>query len=348
MIRVLIVDDSKVIQEFLYHILTSDPEIQVIGTANSGEEALQMVVMTEPDVITMDIHMPGMDGYESTRKIMEKLPTPIVIVSGSPTIKDEVNIFRSLEAGAMAIVHRPSGLQAPDYESSRDELIQSVKNMSQIRITKLFPSARMAKTEESSFELPLDDYLKKIEIVAIGGSTGGQMALQKILSGLPDKLPVPVLIVQKIAAGFTRVFMEWLSITSGIKLKLAVHDETVLPGVGYIAPDHTYMEISKTRRIILSRIPLGAEFTTSINLLFNSVANFYGGEAFGVLLSGQGRDGASGLKKMKNRGAITMVQNESSSIVFEMPGEAVRIGASDLLLSPEVIAGVLAKTGKKW
>jgi two-component system chemotaxis response regulator CheB len=347
MIRLLIVDDAKVIQEYLYHIFSSDSEIQIVGVASSGNEALELVKLHEPDVITMDIHMPGMDGYETTYKIMNDFPTPIVIVSGSLTIRDEVNIFKSLEAGALAVVQRPEGIGNPKSETSVNELIRTVKLMSKVKITRLFQPNRKIQIEEKeqfSFVPPFQNYLKRIEVIAIGASTGGPIALQKILSRLPGDLPVPVLIVQHISAGFARALTEWLSITSGIKLKLAVNGETIIDGTGYIAPDHYHMEVGPGRKIRLNSKGAETAIKPSINNLFRSVAQIYGLNAFGVLLTGIGNDGAEALKYMK--GALTLVQDEGSSIVFDLPGEALKIGAADLSFSPERIADFLAKTGK--
>jgi two-component system chemotaxis response regulator CheB len=347
MIRVLIVDDSKVIQDFLYHLLSSDPDIQVVGVANSGNEAIELTKLNNPDVITMDIHMPGIDGFEATRLIMATVPTPIVIVSGSFTIKEEANIFRALEAGALAVVHRPPGFENPQFAESRKELIQTVKLMSKVKITKLFKLTDKEQTGQLGVVHPFGNYLKRIEVIAIGAATGGPMALQGIISRLPGDLPVPLLIVQRIAAGFSKPFREWLAATAGIELKMAAEGEELLAGYGYIAPDHFHMGLSKGGRISLSDKPHERGLRPSINWLFRSVAQSFGLNAFGVLLSGNGKDGAEGLKAMKDVGALTLVQNEESSVVFDMPGEALRIGAADLSLSPESIADILSKSGTK-
>jgi two-component system, chemotaxis family, protein-glutamate methylesterase/glutaminase len=347
MIRVLIVDDSKVIQEFLSHLLNYDPEIMVIGIANSGNEAIELVRILEPDVITMDIHMPGLNGYETTKRIMETFPIPIVIVSGSPTIKEDANVFRSLEAGALAVVHRPPGFEHPLYSDLRKELIQTVKQMSKVKITTLPPINKRAQNESGEFAKPFEKYLRRIQIVAIGASIGGPIAIQKILCKLPADLPVPVLIVQHISAGFAKTFMNWLSLTSGIKLKLAEHGETILAGVGYIAPDHFQMGITSENKINLSDGAPENESKPSVGFLFRSVAETFWMNALGVLLSGMGNDGAEALKVMKDKGALTIVQNEESSVVFSMPGEALRIGAAELSFSPERIAEIIAKSGSK-
>ena len=347
MIKVLIVDDSKVIQDFLYHLLSSDSEIQVVAVASSGNEAIDLVRINKPDVITMDIHMPGMDGYQATRTIMETVPTPIVIVSGSLTIREEANIFRALEAGALAVVHRPPGFEHSQFEESRKELIQTVKLMSKVKIVNLFKKGGKEPEEPHLMVQPMGNYLKRIEIIAIGAATGGQIALQKILSKLPADFQIPVVIVQHISAGFTKALREWLSQTSGIELKLAEEGEPLAAGVGYIAPDHFHMGITRGKHINLTNKPLERGLRPSVNYLFRSVAQAIGSNAFGVLLSGLGTDGAEALKTMKDKGAFTVVQNEESSIAFGMPGEALRIGAADLSLSPERIAEILAKAGTK-
>jgi two-component system chemotaxis response regulator CheB len=347
MIRVLIVDDSKVIQDYLYHLLTSDPEIQVIAVAASGPEAIELTRFHEPDVITMDIHMAGMDGYEATRKIMETSPTPIVIVSGSLTIRDEANVFKSLEAGAIAVVQRPPGFENPEYLASRNELIQTIKTLSRIRLTKLFPPVRSEQNTPFRLVHPHENYLNRIRVIAIGASTGGPIALQKILSRLPANMLVPILIVQLIAPGFKKAFISWLSLTSGIKLKIAEEGEELINGIAYLAPDHLHMGITAGKKIKLSNNPANHAVRPSINHLFRSVAQVYGPDAFGVLLTGAGNDGVDALKVMKEKGAVTMVQNEESSVGFEMPGEAIRTGAADMALSLEGIAEILIKTGSK-
>jgi two-component system chemotaxis response regulator CheB len=347
MIKVLIVDDSKVIQEFLAHLLSSDPDIQVVGFANSGYEAIELVKIKKPDVITMDIHMPGMDGYEATRKIMETYPTPIVIVSGSSNKKEVTNTFRLLEVGALAVVIRPPGFEHPHFATSRKELIQTVKLMSEVKVVRLFPRSRKEQIKPLRSVQTFENDLKRIQVIAIGASTGGPMALQLILSRLPADLPVPVLIVQHIAAGFVKGFLEWLSATSGIKLKIAEDREPISAGTGYIAPDNFHMGISRGSKIDLSNQPPENGLKPSASYLFRSVAQYFGPNALGVLLTGMGKDGAYELKAMKDKGALTLVQNEESSVVFGMPGEALRIGAADQALSPEKIAEILAKSGSK-
>ena len=347
MIKVLIVDDSKVIQEFLAHLLSSDPEIKVVGIANSGYEAIELASLRKPDVITMDIHMPGMDGYEATRTIMETVPTPIVIVSGSSNKKEVTNTFKLLDAGALAVVIRPPGFEHPHFAASRKELIQTVKLMSEVKVVRLFPRSRKEQKKPTVLVQTFANDLKRIQLIAIGASTGGPMALQIILSRLPADLPVPVLIVQHIAKGFVNGFREWLSATSGIKLKIAEDGELVSAGIGYIAPDCFQMGIRKEGKIMLNDQPPENGLRPSVSYLFRSVAQSMGPNAMGVLLTGMGKDGADELKTMKEMGAYTLVQNAESSVVFGMPAEALRIGAADQALSPEKIAEIMAKAGSK-
>lgn len=347
MVKILIVDDSMVVQEFLTYLFSFDPDIKVVGIASSGSEAIELVRLKKPDIITMDIHMPGMDGYEATRIIMETFPTPIVIVSGSSNPKEMANTYRALEAGALAFVHRPPGLENPQFPTFRNELIQTVKLMSEVKVVKLLPRSRKEQINILRLGKTFENDVRSIQVIAIGASMGGPIVLQKILSRLPKDLPVPVLIVQHIAAGFVKGFQEWLSITSGIKLKIAEDGEQISPGIGYIAPDEFHLGVSPGRKISLSNQPPENGLKPSVNYLFRSVSQVFGRCALGVLLTGMGKDGAAELKAMKDKGALTIVQNEESSVIFGMPGEALRIGASDHALFPESIAEILSISGSR-
>jgi two-component system chemotaxis response regulator CheB len=341
-IRVLIVEDTRTVAEFLAHILASDPRIQVVGVAVDGEAAVETAQQLRPDVITMDVHMPKMNGFEATRRIMELCPTPIVIVCGAVTT-DEVAInFHAMEAGALAVVARPSGPGHERHEATVKELVSTVKLMSEVRVVKRWPRHRTPVVVHS----PAPPEIRKtgaIEVIAIGASTGGPLALQTILTGLPKDFPFPLLIVQHMTPGFVQGFVEWLGRASGFAVRIAVNGEPILPGQAYIAPDDVHMGVRSDRRILLAREPRRTVngLCPSVSFLFGSVAQVFGANAVGVLLTGMGRDGVDELKLLKDVGAITMAQDESSSVVHGMPGEAIQIGAAQHILPPQAIARTL-------
>ena len=347
MIKVLIVDDSKVIQEFLKHLLASDPDIEVVGVGGSGNEAIELVRKLNPDIITMGIKMHGMDGYETSRIIMETVPTPIVLLKETEKVIETDDSHKYLEAGALAVILSPALFELSQFTNFRKELIQTVKLMSEIKVVKLYPRDKKGIIKPVHFEQTFESDLKRIKVIAIGASTGGPLALQLILSRLTKDLPVPVLIVQHIAPGFVKVFQKMLSATSGIKLKIAEDGERISAGIGYIAPDNFHMGVTSESKIILSNKPPENGSRPSVSYLFRSVAKTYGANALGVLLTGMGKDGADELKDMRDKGAITVVQNEGSSVVFGMPGEALRLGASNNALTPEKIAEIISKSGLK-
>lgn len=347
MIKVLIVEDSPVAQEFLIYILTSDPALQVVGVAQNGVEALEAVGRLRPDVITMDIHMPIMNGFDATRRIMETAPTPIVIVSGSMAATEVTYAFRAMEAGALAVVARPPGMNHDAFEAAARELIQTVKLMSEIKVVKRIRRTVRAGMPAPSPVMQATGPDVRIQVVAIGASTGGPPVLQKILSALPPDFPAPVLIVQHIAQGFVQGFAEWLSGTSRFPVHLASQGESPLPGHAYIPPEDLHMGVSRGPHILLSDQPPENGLRPSVDFLFRTIAQVVGPRAVGVLLTGMGRDGANELKAMKEKGAITIAQDEESCVVFGMPGEAIKIDAATHVLSPEDIAAALAALAGK-
>lgn len=345
MIKVLVAEDSPVVREFLVHILGSDPDIRVIGTANDGEEALDAVQRYRPDVITMDIHMPKMDGLEATRRIMETYPTPIVVVSGSTDPHENTMTFRAMEAGALAVLRRPNGIGHPDYEGSAKELVQTVKLMSEVKVVRRWPQARRVPHLPATAK-PATGEAAIIKVIAIGASTGGPPVLQTILAMLSRDLPVPVVIVQHMASGFIAAFVEWLAQSSGLPVHVATHGEYLVPGHAYVAPDEFQMKIEHGGRVALARDEPESGLRPSVSYLFRSLAEVYGGNVVAGLLTGMGRDGAEELRLLKEKGAVTFAQDKESSVVHGMPGEAIRLNAATYVLAPDKIAAVLANLAR--
>jgi two-component system chemotaxis response regulator CheB len=350
MIRVLVVEDSPTVREFLLQILCSDPAIEVVGTAETGEEALEAVERFRPDIITMDIHMPRMNGFDATRRIMETHPTPIVIVSGAADATDTAKAFRAIESGALAVLSKPAGLGHPEHDQTKAELVRTVKLMSEVKVVKRWPRYRPPEeVPETSLcnGIRLQATQSQPRIVAIGASTGGPPVLQTILAALPKNFPIPVLIVQHIAAGFTKGLVEWLAQSSSLPVHLPTHGQVVLPGHVYVAPDGLHMAVGADGHVQLRSDEPENGLRPSVACLFRSVAKAYGPSAVGVLLTGMGKDGAWELKLMKEQGAMTIAQDRETSVVHGMPGEAIRLGGATYVLPPEKIRLALASLATK-
>lgn len=338
MFKVLVVEDSRVAREFIVHILNASPGIRVIGTASNGEEALEAVQRLQPDVITMDIHMPGVDGLETTRRIMETHPTPIVIVSSSVNSHDVAMTFRATEAGALAALPLPV-----DSDRAR-ELVQTVGLMAEVKVVRRWPRIPRNKPAAQPVEAELARIAPaEVRVVALGASTGGPPVLRAILAGLPGNFPVPLLIVQHMSSGFSQGFVEWLSQSSALPIRLAVHGEHILPAHVYVAPDEFQMKMKSGGRIALLRDEHENGMRPSVSCLFRSVAEVYGCHAVAGLLTGMGRDGADELKLLREKGAVTFAQDKESSVVHGMPGEAIKLDAAMFVVAPQEIVPLLTK-----
>lgn len=342
-IRVLIVEDSRVVAEFLTQVLSADQAIQVVGLATDGEQAVELARRTRPDVITMDIHLPKVNGYEATRKIMETCPVPIVIVSGSVSVTEVAVTFLAIEAGAVAVLRRPDVADAADGGTAVKELVDTVKLMSEVKVVRRWPRAKSNSGPHAMQKPEIVKLPYAVQAVAIGASTGGPLALQILLARLPKDFAVPLLLVQHMAPGFAQGFVEWLASSSGYSVRVAKEGEALLPGHAYLAPDDFHMGVRPDRRIFLSRAGREHGVRPSISFLFRSVEQVFGSGAVGVLLTGMGKDGARELKDLRNSGAITIAQDENSSVIHGMPGEAIQIGAARHVLPPEAIAETLAE-----
>ncbi len=339
MIRVLIVDDSAVLRQSTKFILESDPELAVVGQASNGAEAITQAAMLKPDVITMDIRMPKVDGLEAIREIMAEHPTPIVVVTGVDLERDSGVSAQATKLGAVSFLKRPDGIASSDYKNFAARLIRQVKSMSSVKVVHRTRSLGSSSANwnaagdlatkgriPGASTLP-DITPTKTEIVAIGSSTGGPAALYKILSGMPKDFALPIVLVQHISFGFVEGLASWLNDASPLHVRVAKPGDRLEPGNAYIAPDDRHLVVDRFNKIGLSdSAPVGGH-RPAVTTLFQSVAQSYGSAALAVILTGMGSDGALGMKTLCDAGAVTIAQDQASCVVFGMPKEAIALGA---------------------
>lgn len=336
-IRVLIVDDSLVAREMLAQILATDNEIEVVGMARDGVEAVDAVAHLKPSLVTMDIHMPKMDGLAAIEQIMAYNPTPILVVSSSVHGEGMGRAFDALQIGALEVIKKPEPRDWADLERIGREVIKRVKVLSKVRVITHIKGRHRVVAEPSG---PVHVHHAKPgtrSIVAVGSSTGGPSALLNLLGRLPGDFEVPVVIAQHIADGFVPGLVSWLD--SGCKLRVveASHGDSVEPGAAYLAPTGRNLEMDGyTMRFCEPQS--GQLYIPSADTLFASVAASFGRSAVGVILTGMGADGAEGLRRMHDRGAATIAQDENTSTVFGMPKAAIDVGAADTVLPIHDIA----------
>ncbi len=342
MTNLLIVEDSPVVQQLLKEIFGSDGDIRVVGIASAAEEGLELLSRLKPDVITMDIQLPGMDGLQATRRIMETNPVPIIIVTANWVQTEVEKTFHALEAGAVAIIQKPCGPGHPDFQNMAENLIKTVKLMAGVKLVKRWscrrtaPAAPAEPTAES-----FATSVRTIDVVALGASTGGPPVIKTILSGLASDFPIPLLVVQHMAVGFQEGMVRWLQHDTGFPISIARAGELICSRHAYLAPDGFHLGVEPNGRIIFSRDAPEHGLRPSVSFLFRSVASNYGSRSAGVLLTGMGEDGARELKMMRERGAQTIVQDGKSAVVDGMPGKARELGAAIHVLPPEKIAAFL-------
>ncbi len=345
-IRVLIVEDSFTVREYLKHIINSDPGLEVVGVAKDGEEGVKLAKLKRPDLVTMDIHMPKMDGFEATRRIMEECPVPIVVVTSSWDPGSVENSFRAIDAGALVALEKPPGLGHPKSEKLVAKLVQTIKTMSEVRVVRRSrPRMKPGGAPAISPEAGPAVARQRIEVVAIGASTGGPPVLRNILSALGEEFSVPILIVQHMAAGFLEGMVEWVNNESELSIRIASDGEHIRSGVVYFAPDSHHMGVTGGGRIVLSEGPAENGVRPSVSHLFRFVSKAYGKRGAGVLLTGMGKDGAAELAQMREKGAVTIAQDKDSSVVYGMPAEAIKLNGAVHILSPEKITAFLNSIG---
>ncbi len=331
----LIVDDSLVVRNYLQFILSSDSEIDVIATVPDGETGVKLAEKYRPDVITMDINMPQMDGFAATRAIMQQTPTPIVVVSANYKSTEISQSFKAIEAGAVTIIEKPCGLTNPKHGEMAAALIDAVKQAATATVFRHSKPATATRTPAATAPafLPFHTF----RYVAIGASTGGPLVLQEILSALPADFPVPILMVQHIAIGFTEGMASWLAQKSPLQVVLAQNGVVPVAGTAYIAPDDMHMTVTRGGAIRLLNAPPEHSVRPSVSVFFRSLAQYHAKQTLAILLTGMGKDGSAELKQLKDNGATTIAQDKASCIVFGMSGEAVKLGGATYVMNPPEI-----------
>jgi len=326
-IRVLVVDDSAVVRRMISDALALDPEIEVVGAAGDPYVARDMILEHEPDVLTLDIEMPRMDGLTFLKILQEHRPMPVVIVSSLTQAGSQLAL-RALELGAVDVVAKQSS--AWDIGSLRDQLAHRVKGAARARLSLLHPSAPSGGMAASS----AGTQFSPRQLIVIGASTGGTEAVKNVLTRLPAELP-GICIVQHIPPVFSKTFAERLNECCALEVREAAHGDEVRPGTALIAPGDFHMTLewgAAGYRVRLRQDPPIHFTRPAVDMLFNSAAQCAGRHAVGVLLTGMGRDGAQGMLALKSAGAVNLAQNEATCVVYGMPRAAVELGVVDRVL----------------
>jgi two-component system, chemotaxis family, protein-glutamate methylesterase/glutaminase len=336
-VRVLIAEDSPTMRHHLAKIINDNPGLRIVGEARDGEEALALVAQLQPDVVSMDIRMPVVDGLEATRRIMNQHPTPVVVVSG--LVEQDIDLsFQALQAGAVAVVEKPLDRSEPGYEAKERYLVNTLMAMAQVKVVR----RRWQTVETVPAVRPKP--LPTPEIVAIGASAGGPSALSVLLKGLPADYAVPLVVAQHMPDEFTNGLARWLGKATSLDVVVAEDFQVLGPGRVYIAPGSAHLTVVRRQGKLVARLlpEKGAQrYQPSVDVLFESIAQTCGESSVGLVLTGMGDDGANGLLAMRNAGALTLAQDEASCTVFGMPGAAIERGAVSQVLSLSNLATTL-------
>ncbi len=340
-IQVLVAEDSPTTATLLTRMLESDPAIRVIGTVKNGEDAVRQTLRLQPDLITMDIGMPVMDGLEATRRIMNERPTPILVVTG---LREQASTvaFDAIAAGALDVIEKPLIQGSDDLETLRDRLVTSAKLMAVVKVVR-----RKSKSAPQMAAAPASGSRRTLSLVAFGASTGGPAALKSVFKSLPGSLPVPAVVVQHVSRGFLPRLVKWLQQETSRPMRIAVDGDTMRPGVTYFAPEEHHLRLRRRNVLELSDSPPVSSVRPSATVLFNSVASVYQSEAIGVLLTGMGNDGAEGLQAIRAQGGVTLAQDKETSVVYGMPRVAADLGVVDHMLPLEAIGPTITRLVSK-
>lgn len=356
MIRVLVAEDSPTARALLVAMLEADPGIEVIATASTGAEAVEMAERMSPDLITMDVQMPVLDGLQATERIMRSSPCPIIIVTSQARESDVRLSLEATRAGAMLLLPKPEGPSSLHFAADQKQLVSMVKALAGVKVVRRWrgvaqvpvasESQRRNRPVESGDERPPRS-TAQATVVAIAASTGGPAALRDVLAVLPQEFAAPILIVQHISKGFVDGLVKWLAADSKLTVKAAVNGETARPGTAYVAPDGCHLEIRRTQssgfRIVLASTPPVGSFRPSATRLFASAAEAAGKGALAVILTGMGDDGVAGLRDIQREKGTIIAQDERSSVIFGMPREAIRAGVVNEVVSLQNLPARLAE-----
>ncbi len=334
-IRVLIVDDSAFMRKVLEEIISTDPRMEVVGQARDGREAITLAASLQPDVITMDINMPRMDGIEATKLIMTQHPRPILVVS-SESREGASSALRVLELGAIDFVSKPSSGIDLDMKNVKDELLRKLKMAAKVRVVR---TATLGVRTERKEPAPTTCQSKlsinsdgKFPVVVIAASTGGPATLMNLVPNFPRDFPGAIVLVQHMPAAFTSQLSVQLAEVAAIRVKEAEDHELIRPGVFYVCPGSHHLRFSSGGQIVLDAGPRISGYRPCADVTLESAAAFTGSQTIAVVLTGMGGDGARGVQAVKAAGGWALAQDEATSVIFGMPAEAIRTGAVNQVL----------------
>src|ERR1700686_1401828 len=353
-IRVLIVDDSAFMRKVLETILVTDENVQVVGHAKDGREAVRLSESLKPDVITMDINMPVMDGLQATAEIMTTNPRPIVVVS-SESRQGAASTLRALELGAIEFVAKPSSGIDLDMHSVREDLLRKVRLASKVRVVRSASRIASAITNAGGKTISVPPapasrpaaaapYDQRFPVVVLAASTGGPATVMRLAPGFTRDFPAAVILVQHMPAAFTTQYATQLAEFTGVRVKEAENNEPLTPGTFYICPGGQHLRVTSSGRIQLDGSSGRVNgYLPNIDITMESVAAFAGPLSIGVILTGMGNDGAAGASAIKSAGGMVLAQDEATSVIFGMPAEAIKAGAVSQVLGIDDIYAALVK-----
>ncbi len=337
MINVLVADDSPLTRVVLRDIFRAAGDITVVGEAGNGSEAVAMTDLLKPDLIVMDLMMPVMDGQEAIEEIMANSPTPILVLSATVDEREINHAFSAIKKGALDVMEKPGGAGNDANREFALRLVDKVRLLARIRVIR-HPRRRVREVTSPRISCRSGER----NILAIGASTGGPKAVMSIMKSLPAEFNAATFIVQHIAQGFTRGFAQWLGQESSIRIRLATDGDEAVVGTALVAPDDCHMTFEQGKIRLVHSEPVNC-CRPSIDVFFNSLAAEFGAGVVGVLLTGMGKDGAQGLLRIKEKGGMTLVQDEQSCSVFGMPKAAISLDAVDEVLPLDGIPAAIRR-----